>query len=114
MQPRLRISSSVQCLVLNQISKHNMRSDKNVLIPVGELGCCGGKSDSIQHVEKDYQNIRTEITPLCMVNGSSINEQKQLRSSKCSNNIFHTNFCIFFSKVALMSNSKVLKTSFVV
>ena len=55
-------ASSAQCLVLNQISKHNMRSDKNVLIPVGELGCCGGKSDNIKHAEKDCQNISTKKT----------------------------------------------------
>lgn len=46
---KLLLSGSAQCLVLSQISKHNMRSCENVLIPVGELGCSSGKSDG-----KDY------------------------------------------------------------
>lgn len=69
---QLRLSASARCLVLNQISKHNMRSYNNVLIPVGELCCCSGKSDGIQLEEQDYQHIHTKTTSINIINSSKM------------------------------------------
>lgn len=50
---------------MNEISKHNARSYKNVLIPVGELGCYGGRSDGIFSTKTDYGNINTYFHNKC-------------------------------------------------
>lgn len=64
-QPEFPLSCSAQCLVLNEISKHNARSYKNVLIPVEELGCYGGRSDGIFSTKTDYGIINTYIHNKC-------------------------------------------------
>lgn len=64
-QPEFSLSCSPQCLVLNETSKHNVRSYKNVLIPVGALGCYGGRSDGIFSTKTDYWNMNTYIHSKC-------------------------------------------------
>lgn len=50
---------------MNETSKHNARSYKNVLIPVGALGCYGGRSDGIFSTKTDYWNMNTYIHSKC-------------------------------------------------